>query len=219
MSRSSRRRTLLISALFACCVLEVTGATAPDDYTARAKQFLRTLYPGLPRVRAMIDDETDLGGRPAYPNVITPFVISLYPSPHQAVVVGQPPPSQDMVLAALFDFDLETHDLRRVRVWGPFVTGRQEELVKEVDAHQEWSDEQVVKALKAAGAKFGPDDREAFLRALPLKELEPFTGRLEVRSVRFNLRLVLDAEKSALLAWRVEATWHSPDGRLERIVF
>jgi hypothetical protein len=219
MSRSSRRRILLISALFACCVPAVTGATGPDDYTARAKQFLRTLYPGLPRVRAVIYDETDLGGRPANPDVITPLVIQLYPSPHQAVVVGQPPPSQDIVLAARFDFDLETHDLRRVWVSGPFVDGRQEKLMKEVDAHPEWSDEQVVKALKAAGARFGPDDREAFLRALPLKELEPFTGRLEVRSVYFNLRLVLDAEKSAVLGGALGQPGTAPMAGLRRIEF
>jgi hypothetical protein len=49
-------------------------------------------------------------------------------------------------------------------------------FAKEVDAHPEWTDAQVVKALKIAGAKFGPDDHAAFLAALPLIALEPLTG-------------------------------------------
>jgi hypothetical protein len=40
--------------------------------------------------------------------------------------------------------------------------------------------------LKQAGAKYGLEDREAFVAALPLAELEPFLGKLSVTSVKFE---------------------------------
>jgi hypothetical protein len=101
---------------------------------------------------------------------------------------------------------------------GPVHLGRVDRLAKEVEAHPEWPDAQVVAALNAAGARFGPDHRAEFLRALPLKALEPLTGPLEVVSAKFGVRfdrVAEDEPPKADLSWDVEAKWHSQDRRYE----
>jgi hypothetical protein len=82
--------------------------------------------------------------------------------------------------------------------------------------HPTWSDAQVVAALAAAGAKFGPDQKTEFLRALPIEDLKPFIGgQLEVTSADFFLRLQsLDGESEEVDPfWHVGAKWHGTGGR------
>jgi hypothetical protein len=40
--------------------------------------------------------------------------------------------------------------------------------------------------LKQSGAKYGLDDKETFVAALPLAKLEPFIGKLSITSVKFG---------------------------------
>jgi len=221
MSLSACRRAkhaLAFAMVLALCAAS-TGAARDDDYVARGMQLLRALYPGLKHVHPEIEDDHDLDNRsPTYPDTVNPFAInliqlSLTPPPNYPDFTKRP----ESILWAHFNFDFERKQLVEVWVLGPFVNGRLDKFKKEVDEHPEWSDARVVEALKATGAKYGPDDREAFLRALPLKELEPFTGRLEVVSARFDVRLHRDEweKPEAALTWAVDAKWHSADGRYD----
>jgi hypothetical protein len=150
------------------------------------------------------------------PDAVNPLEIHLYEAytkPWNPTYSEHPDPT----LTSRFQFDTERKDLIRLSVWGPFLTSRLDKLKKEVDKHPDWPDARVVEALKSAGAKFGPDDRAEFVRTLPLKELEPLTGRLEVVSAEFRVRFT-PAEGNrpgSDLRWSVEAKWHSPDGRHE----
>jgi hypothetical protein len=149
----------------------------------------------------MIFDDGYLG-RTSYPDVINPFDIQLSSS-------------QGTPLSASFRFDFVTHDLRNLLISGPFVDDRVYKISKEVDEHAEWSDDEVAARLKAAGAKFGPDDREAFLRALPLKKLEPVTGPLELVDAGFIGRNRVGDEPVTNLGWIVSAKLYSADGKYE----
>jgi hypothetical protein len=83
-----------------------------------------------------------------------------------------------------------------------------------VQSHPKWSDAQAVNALKKAGARFGPDEKEAFINSLPLDKAEPFLGRLKITSVEFA-HLGSDRIGSfaaAALDWNVQAESHFPDG-------
>lgn len=202
-SRSRNRRILAISTLLALGAPALAGAPKPDNYVERALQLLRSLFPALGGAKAVIFDEATLGTQ-VNPDVMNLFSIKL---------IGSQDPAP---LGALFRFDVKTHDLRDVVISGPFIDDRIDKMEKEVNEHPEWSDEEVVARLKAAGARFGPDDRDAFLRAIPLKQLEPVIGTLELGHADiFPLRNEFADQPTATLRWIVDAKWHSADGKYE----
>lgn len=215
-------RVLAIATLSVLCAPALTGATGPDDYVARAIRLLRGLYPGLkgayPRgVHVEIEDGQDLFNRPLDdPDTIYPSEIHLYAAGRAEPGDPQYSLHPDPVLVSHFGFLVEAKGLRLLWVWGPFVNGHLDKLKEDLDKHPEWPDARVVEALKGAGAKFGPDDKAELLRALPLKELEPCTGRLEIGSAEFRVRFPVEGEQpKANLTWRVVAKAYSPDGRYE----
>ena len=197
------KRILALFALTAWCAPTLAGEPRPDDYIVRAIQFLHVLFPAMARTRAVIIDEHDSERQPN-PDVINRFEIQLGFSRQQ-----------ESPIAGDFAFDNDTHDMRSVMILGPLVHGRVEKLEAEVNEHPEWSEEQIGMRLKAAGAKFGPDDREAFRRSLPLKQLEPLTGRLEVTDYFFTVRddSVGGDPPSANIGWIVHAKCYSTDGK------
>jgi hypothetical protein len=213
------KRALVFTILCASCARVSVGDTRPDDYIGRAMQLFRSLYPGLQRsyprgLRAVIWDETDLFNRaPAFPDEVNPFTMSFY---ERSRPVEPPSPQHREFLVSAYIYFLSTGQLRALMVSGPFVRERAEMFEKEVNNHAEWSDGRVVKELKMAGAKFGPDDRAEFLRTLPLKALEPCTGRLEVVSADIRVRIGVDGDKrEAGLTWVVRAKAYSLDGGYE----
>jgi hypothetical protein len=71
---------------------------------------------------------------------------------------------------------------------GGSITGRDrwEEFRKVADTHPEWTDEQAIAALKAAGARYyGPDQKDAFLKQVPLAALSTYIGKFELKSTEF----------------------------------
>jgi hypothetical protein len=83
-----------------------------------------------------------------------------------------------------------------------------------VELHPEWSDAQAVNALKQAGARFGPADKEAFVNSLPFNKTERFLGQLKISSVEFNH---LGGNHTGHFAantldWTVRAETQLPDG-------
>jgi hypothetical protein len=52
-------------------------------------------------------------------------------------------------------------------------------------SHPEMSDAEVLAALKNAGAKYGPNDQDEFVKHAPIAALEPFLGKLQVLSVSY----------------------------------
>jgi hypothetical protein len=121
----------------------------------------------------------------------------------------------EIALRAQFDFDREGRILGVSIAGDSLANGRKNERIRDiVNAHRDWSDRQVVQALKKQGAKYGPDDRAAFLAALPLAKLEPFLGNLRVRSVEFSLRHDQPGGSFAELWWNVETEVTAPNGEL-----
>jgi hypothetical protein len=87
-------------------------------------------------------------------------------------------------------------------------------LCKLVRLHPEWTESQAVSALKQAGARFGPDDKEAFINSLPFDKTEKFLGRLKISSVDFNLVRPDSTNEFGMVSmdWSVRAEASFPDG-------
>jgi hypothetical protein len=89
-----------------------------------------------------------------------------------------------------------------------------EDVRRLVGSHSEWSDAQIGNALKQAGARFGPDDKEAFVDSLPLNKAERFLGKLKIASVEFTYPKRQPSGRMPVpaLIWTVQADAVLPDG-------
>ena len=213
----SGRSILALAVSFAFCAQGADISTRPDEYVARAKQFFRRFYPGLDSgLRAVTIDGNRLSNGAASDRTNS-FTIELYDL--------DPKPGTDAaacwcsasVLSATFIFDWQTENkgLIIMSAGGSVVNGRTDRFAKEMNSHPKWSDTQVTAALNDAGAKFGPHHKAEFLRALPIEELKPWVGELEVVSADFSLRDFDEERRPSEVDpyWIVQAKWHGPDGR------
>jgi hypothetical protein len=64
-----------------------------------------------------------------------------------------------------------------------------EEVRSAIDPHPEWSDEQELAVARKLGLRYGPEDKDAVLRLIPLKELSQFYGPLKVTSAEFSINV------------------------------
>ena len=215
-ARNRSRTTIACAALFAVYAGAAPFERRPDDYIGRARGFIRTFYPGLNgQLKPVIT-----GNRLSETDEMSFFTIQLCdlePKDTKGPAVcwcSDPALSVDFV----FDWHTENKELVRLGSWGPAVDGRRHKFAEEMKKHAKWSEAQVVAALAAAGAKFGPDQKAEFLRALPIEELRPFVGgQLEVTSAVFLLGTSPDGEsEKADPVWRVEANWHGAEGQEKR---
>lgn len=213
-ARSSIRNALALGSLFAIGSLWAqppATATRPDDFVARAKQFIRRLYPGLdPLLRPVIIDEGVFGPPNKTDDMMNSFTFELRDlNPRFGRTISGMCAAP--ALSALFTFDRKKKELTDLKVWGnSVITARRNDLDEELTRHPEWSDARITAELNGAGARYGPDHKAEFLQALPIKELAPFvSGELKVESTEFEPRFM----KQGFLAWTVQAKWHSPDGR------
>jgi len=100
---------------------------------------------------------------------------------------GQRAPLWQSELIAYFDFDKVS------RIEGVVIAGdtfsndtRNNDVARIIRASRNSTLDQVAKILKQAGAKFGPEDKEAFLASVPLRGLQPFLGSLTLKSAEFQ---------------------------------
>jgi hypothetical protein len=65
---------------------------------------------------------------------------------------------------------------------GSFIDDRKAdtEIYETVKTHPQMSYAQVLATIKQHGTKYGPEDKEQFIKNLPLKQLEPFLGKLQI---------------------------------------
>jgi hypothetical protein len=70
---------------------------------------------------------------------------------------SDPPPS---LLLAYFDFDKDSR-FERISIGGDILANdtKRAQIEQKVNKRQNWSDAQVARALKEAGAKYGPEDK------------------------------------------------------------
>jgi hypothetical protein len=100
--------------------------------------------------------------------------------------------------------------------WGDFVNSARHELLLEtLWSHTDYSETQDTEALRAAGARFGPWSRAAFLaQTLPrLQALGPHWGRLTAWTAEFEGRNLDGGQGQPRMSWRMDVTLQSARGK------
>lgn len=206
----------LVLALPGICQTSAKHWTSPF---VEAQKFLLAIYPDLAGKQYLMDAETYASLEVDWVSV-PPFEIQIGPAArgHMDLIPDAKGTvhrvERKPVLTASFQFDREnTLESASVRSAELTLYPKSDRMRSMVDAHQNWSDEQISSALKRAGAKFGPDEREALLEVIPLKALEPFIGTFHVDSAEFRLRHQQKPESLAELYWVVLGHSEMADGR------
>ena len=124
-----------------------------------------------------------------------------------------PAPENATFLEGSFWFD-ETGGIKRVLFDGNDAHSKQnEEIRKLIDSHPEWSEVEALKALKQAGAAYGPTERDHFLQVAQLENLGRILGKHKVQSAEFHTLLNPEHEGNfAELYWQVNVDVQLPNG-------
>ena len=183
----------------------------PQDQFAKvttAQRFLRALYPEVNgKNYIMYVDSSNLFDSDWAS--LRDLDVSVGPSdPRSGSGYWQKPEA----LGALFEFR-NNDQLNNVYIHFASLQSKSKLLCTQINAHQKWSDQQVIAAMKRAGVKFGPDEEDALRREVPIDALEPFIGRLQIQSAEFFLRHKQSPRSLAELYWEVDGTSVLPNGK------
>jgi len=203
-----------------------------------ARDFLRTFYPDLNGKNYFMNLETSyyydqplnhpFGGllelsirdSPKGNNNFLPCPPGSTPTqklPSGGFIAGNCPergiPPQEY-LSATFHFDEKGHivTFRAQGTSAGNVTAKRT-YEKDIDLSKHPTGAELIDALKRAGAKYGPDDKEEFVKSLPIRKLETFLGKLNIISVEFGPFSQEDrSDFSDEMEWDVRAVATRIDG-------
>lgn len=211
--------TLFVTMLGSTCAFGQEPIPVTKNYVAWAHEFLRTMYPALSGHQYAFTIETALffdspdpllepaqvyvGKRPTYDDSGSDCGTLSQPSIHpSSLPPGEPQADSCLspqVLEGGFAFDRNDR-LRSFRADGSAVRNLDaaNAFTRFVLSHPEMTDADIAAALKKAGAKYGPDDKEIFIKDFPFTKLERFLGKLSIVSVSHQ---PLDENRNNLDAW------------------
>ena len=194
MSNSNLKSHRKAAALTVLCVICAHGGdnnARPGDYILRAKQFIRTFYPSLNGgLRVVIDDDQPLRapGGVRIPDLLNSFHVNLFENGHAMSPLAGSCPTPVFNGYFVFDWRADEKDLVIMTADGQGADSRMVTFLREMEKDPNSSGTEITAALAAAGAQFGPDHKVEFLRSLPIEELRPYVGKIEVVSTEFRRR-------------------------------
>ncbi len=114
-------------------------------------------------------------------------------------------------LTILYDPGSRRFPIRQFSAQGKFILSKLDALNEEIKAHPDWGPEQNAEALRQAKPKFGPDDKDALLHAVPYDILYRFSGcRLIAQSATLLLGRV---DKGSNILWSMNGRRRDPTRR------
>jgi hypothetical protein len=198
-------------------------ALSCSNHFSEARNFLRAIYPELQgeglAVRYTVSDILDSSVVPEV-NQFSVSVTRTQLAPRIQSSASENSPSTDLVgahdvhLSATFTFDNDGQVvLFSANSRWPGNSEKNEVFRKLIESHPEWPDKKIIELMKAEGAKFGPDEKEALRKELPIEQLQPFLGSLTLKSLQFELRNDQSENARAFLSWHVEMQGLTPSGK------
>lgn len=198
---------VVVSILFARPIGAQQQSRDQFERLATTQEFLRSLYPEL-RNKTYVMNVSASTPFDSNWTFMSDLDVSIGPSDPRS---GNGYWRKAEVLGGLFQFRRED-GLNAVKIRYASLQLKLDAIRVQVNSHQQWSDRQVVAALKNAGARFGPNDKDALQKVLPLDALEPFIGKLNVDSTVFFLRHKQAPRSLAELYWEVDGTSSMSNG-------
>ena len=81
--------------------------------------------------------------------------------------------------------------LRGYGAGGEFLSGKLDAWHKKIIEHPEWAEGDMLSALRLMNPRFGPAEKDAFARAVPVQIIERFSGcRLRPDTAKFDAKRV-----------------------------
>lgn len=122
-------------------------------------------------------------------------------------------PPENFVFNGTIRFDPEGHLHQFSACACDFVHDKENQAIaKLVESHPEWSEAQAIAVLEKAGARYGPDNKDEFVKAIGLERYEPFLGHFTVKSAEFAAFTGPHEGNFASLEWWVELDVGSSNG-------
>lgn len=104
-------------------------------------------------------------------------------------------------------------EIIRFLVDGDLAHSKQNEMFRNlVEAHPEWPEDQAINALKEAGARYGPAEKQPFIHSLHFEKADKVLGRLTIKLVQFDGLSADHVGNFASLLWIVHVEGQLPDG-------
>jgi hypothetical protein len=232
---------LLNAVLFGMVVHAQENPPMVKDNVAWARDFMRTMYPGLNDKKSILTVETYLpydrpgapiewfrltigdgpkGGQRGYNGgclyQLTPQPPSKNGQPSPPILTTNPrcPPSGpvyfNQLLEGRFWFNKQGH----LTNFAAIPSSRKEEnaLIEYALAHPKMTQAEAAAELKARGAKYSADDKQTFIRNLPLAQLGRFLGKLQFVSADIPVWSDCNLNPDTCLQWTVKAKSAWSDG-------
>jgi hypothetical protein len=98
--------------------------------------------------------------------------------------------------------------LRGFGAQGKFVDEKLESLHQDLTKHPDWGEKEILQALADMSPQFGPEHKDAFVKAIPVQIVERFSGCVLSRqsATFFAKRLSLVPDTEMQLGWTVFGT-------------
>jgi hypothetical protein len=177
------------------------------DRLTIALRFAQVLFPELKGGEFSVTLSSGNGGFASRPTDTSDFRIRFDKPIWHPTVNGKLQPNTEQSPSILGDgvelpFDLyfsfiETHSSAKQRKLACHPLNftstagykQMEKVWSTIDPHPEWSDEEELRVARKLGLRYGPEDKSAILKKLPLKELSKFYGPLRIKSARFSMNV------------------------------
>ncbi len=187
------------------------------DRLAVVQRFVDSVYPGLKHVHGLLLSRS-LEFHLSPPNGLTGEYIDIVPCRPGSGVPGDgelPSPSlphcTGLFLPGFSEFLTmgvgysDKFPIREFQARGSFVDGKSQPTKEEIVSHPEWTRREWTDAVLRANPRFSPDQKEDFVRSIPLQAIAEFTGcQLDTATASFWVdRLEVNPDPV-----RVEIQWH-----------
>lgn len=224
--RTSKFMALLMLAVLVGSAKAQSMSHCRDKSVCLMQQFLQAAYPDLVTSESTLWIDTGHSFREPW-TVLTTVGFHIYDKEQSEEVLGyikgQPPPPKSpppkLLVEGTFRMDIDGRiDTGFFSAGTLPETQKDENLRKLVESHPEWTEEQTVEAIKKAGAKYGPWNKQGFLNSIPLQGLAKIVGPLTVESAEFLGLSGRYPGTTVILEWQVVVRSHSRRGRHQEYV-